>query len=434
VQDYSSKEMKEDIESSGTQNNSWIYCNTKSIYQIHSGWKFYIPVTPDLFNDTLKVIKPIFNKFNISYKYPINTKTLVKINLGSYGWSQIGKNIVFYMPQINTQLLAEISTLLLEKNRPYPKVHHAIELIKDIPIYYRHGNYHNFDKKDDRFNFDNHKIDKSIIMDLESILNIEKKTDKEIDSFLLNYPVFDIITQSGKGGVFKSIDFSQKKFTEVIVKIGYNVGGVRENGIDGKTLLLNERLFLEKLKRKSIKEFKTPDILDFKVNKNSSIVYKFIEGVSGVEKYIDNNLTPIEIRNCLRAIIELHYNGIIWGDAKIGNFIWDIDGSLNMIDFELSHDTGTDRLCELRTFNIIDISKKTSPEDNDIIDFLVSVLFEHSIDRQSEIYLEQFLKKDYSSEVKKACQKFLKETLQRIDEKRPTTMAIINTGLVLNPK
>lgn len=416
MQDCNSTQNKLNLKNSGVSNNSWIYNNTEWIDKIYSGWKFYIPVTPEILQETIKRIEPIFNKFNITYKYPSNNKVLVKINLGSFGWSQIGKNIVFYMPKIDVKLLAELSVILIDKKKSYPKVHHAIELINGIPIYYRYGNYHNLDKNDNRYIYDKKTIDKSIINDLKSILNIDNKVDKEIDSFLIDYPVFDILTQSGKGGVFKSIDLSKDIFTEVIVKVGYNIGGVQENGIDGKSLLINEYNFINKLNLKKLTSFRIPEILDFKVNKNSSIVYKFIDGISGMNKYLDNTLSLDEINDCFCAIIELHQNGIIWGDAKIGNFIWDKNGYLNMIDFELSHSADKARICELRTFNIIDIPNNISAENYDIIDFLVSILFEHNIDRQSEIQIKNLLKKTYSSSVKTECQKRLKEIILKTEK------------------
>lgn len=426
MQDYNRKDNLSEGIAHIEREESWVYINTDSIKQIHSGWKFYIPVTPEILTDTINLIKPLLDRFDIAFKYPASKKVLVKLNLGSYGWSQIGKNLVFYMPIINIELLSELSILLFKQDTRFPKVHHAIQLIKGVPIYYRYGNYHNLDSNDDRYNYDKKKIESSTISSLKEILKFEK--DDEVDNFLLKYPVFDILSQSGKGGVFKSIDFSKEEFTEVITKVGYYLGGVQENGIDGKTLVLNEKKFVEKLKLKHLKKFRVPDILDFKINKNCSIVYEFIDGDSGVKKQIDNTLSLNDVKNCLIAILELHQNDVIWGDAKIGNFLWNKSGILYMLDFELSHNRKTKRICELRTFNLVNHNTIISPRDYDIIDFLVSILFDYKEDKQSRVDLQVIIMKKYSSTLKIICQRFLKETLCRIKEKRPTTIAIVNAG------
>ncbi len=378
------------------------------------GWKFYIALTPKTACTILDKLSPLLIKNRIPFKHPSNELNLLNINSGIENKTQIGKNIVLYIPNANKELLTKIVKVLIECDSEYPIVHYANPLFKDAPLYYRYGAYTSkVDVSlDNRYKFSEKLLDPEISEYIISKLELKdfllSSNRGSVDQFLLSYPVIDIYAQSGKGGVFKSVNLNSDIYEVVALKIGYYLGAVQINGYDGSKLLQNELNVIKKIKSFKLKYFCIPTVLDFcETNRSNVIVYSISDGIPANILLAQGKLSVSIVKKCLLAINELHLLGYIWGDAKIGNFILSTSensSKLYMHDFELTFEVGSSTLCAMRTFNIVDSPVNVSEESRDIIDFLVSILYDKDIDKQNQISLESFISRFYENEIQKMCQ------------------------------
>jgi tRNA A-37 threonylcarbamoyl transferase component Bud32 len=391
-------------------NNTWIYYPFDGLKENDKGWKFYIPLTPDTAKTVFSRILPYLAKKKIPFKHPTDEKTIVEINTGE--GSQTGKNIVIYMPIIKTDIITDLINLLIDCRCDFPFVPHANTFYQGCPLYYRHGEYHKKTENDDRYLYKNKIIDGDILKRIqEEFKNNTARKDPMLESFLLNYPVIEVLKQSGKGGIFKALNLKNNSYQEVILKIGYHLGAVQLNGIDGRDLVSNEIKTIKKIKKFNPITFKIPDLVENLTSNDYKVaVYRFIEGETGFQKLQKSNLSTEKINKCIDSIRELHNSGIIWGDAKIGNFIWDDKNNLYMHDFELSTSVNGNSQNALRTFAYKDFTAINQTQ-TDLIDFFVSILYDKKIDTQSEIHLKDLVKRDHKDNIKNRCKKHLQSLI-----------------------
>jgi hypothetical protein len=79
----------------------------------------------------------------------------------------------------------------------------------------------------------------------------------------------------------------------------------------------------------------------------------------------------------MMIISEIHEKGFFWGDAKLGNFVRDLNGDLSAIDFESAGEIGKRKHVQLPTFWLrTDVA--LSEQQLDEAHFLVSVLHDYS--------------------------------------------------------
>ena len=402
------------------EDDNWYYLPFDNDFAYECGWKFYIPISPVYANEILNKILPILYNSNIPFKYAKNERQLGKINSGAAGWTQIGKNIVFYMPVLKKETLIKILKELYELNIEYPNVHHANQLVVNAPLYYRFGNYtkkENFE--DDRYAFDRKKIESTFINNVASeigSINFSENYSEKLNSFLLSYPPIDVLSQSGKGGVFKCLDLKELNYTEAVLKVGYYLGAQQKNGVDGAKLLHNEILVTELIAESSPK-FKIPKIINMYASRKSiAVVYELINGTSGLKLLLEDDLSTNDIISCINSIKELHDIGIIWGDAKIGNVIFhDVERmSLYLIDFENSYKVGAQPITHMRTFEIKDLPQNIDNKSRDIIEFLVSILFDIEHDSQSNTSISNLLLRGYKMETKQFAREYLVNYLNKL--------------------
>ncbi len=377
------------------------------------GWKFYVPLTPKIACDVLLKLSPLLIENRVPFKHPMDESILAKINFGIENRSQVGKNIVLYITNADEELLIKIIKVLVKEDFEYPIVHHANPVFKGAPLYYRYGAYtSNIDVNlDNRYKFNDRLLDSKIVSYITSKAGVKDSLldcyKGSLDEFLIHYPVIDIYAQSGKGGVFKSINLNSEFYDEVVLKVGYYLGAAQLNGYDGSKLLQNEIITIKKIRLLKPKSFSIPTVIDYcETDKSNAIVYSLSDGVPANILLAQGKLSVAIIEKCLLAIRELHFLGYIWGDAKIGNFIistFENSEKLYMHDFELTYRVGSSALCGMKSFNIVDLPVNANEKIRDVIDFLVSVLYSKDLDKQEQISIKSLISRTYKNDVQEMC-------------------------------
>ncbi|MCR4344547.1 MAG: hypothetical protein NUV44_07250 [Candidatus Scalindua sp.] len=359
----------------------WYVCGPEVIKK--QGWKIYISANPNNFADILASVKNLLVECNLHFKYIRTINSLRKLNTGNFGYSQIGKSIVLYLPKPKDDMVQQLMGILNEYRDECPVVPFAESFGNDLPLYYRYGAYKGFTieldnlkKGDDRTDYDV-AIPKGI-KDPFAAIRLDEINRSDFNKFLLYYPSFESITQQGKCGIFGAMDMRSKSFREVILKVGYPNGQVQADGRDGSDFIRRELYFYNAMSQRGI-TYLAPELVDsYDEGRDVALVLERLNGKSLLQHLLNGSLLSAHLEACWDIITQIHENGLYLGDAKLANFLLNEDDKkVFVIDFETSGVIEAGDTVPIRTFDI------QLPIDKDVrlfdcMHFLASVLFDYS--------------------------------------------------------
>jgi hypothetical protein len=397
-----------------SETDEWYYIFGDPI-EIQCGWKLYIPYALRHADLVLSIAVPLLLRSGLNFKYVKSRDAFLELDRGQFGYSQIGKCLVVYMPVPDEDVIVSLITELRGVITSYPTPPYLAKLSSDPPIFYRFGEYRPIKEKTtpnpalgERYIKESRSFPLSIFAEAPKI---ELRSD--IDRLLLKYPVVDVIRQRGKGGVFIAIDMSSEHYGEVILKAGYSHGEENDSGMDGLQLIKNEESILRLLGNDPLKNVVTPDLIASAQGRSSyALVQQKCVGENARQLLSKGILNQENIRTVISGISELGSKGIIWGDAKIDNVFVDISsGTVSFIDFETAtHAVNYDNTHNFKSFHII--SHSIEAEKWDAMCFLVSVLFDPKNDDQKRIDLNILISRGYSDQIPNYCQNLLRGCLE----------------------
>ena len=343
------------------------------------GWKIYVSCTILNMKTILEATVPTLLRSDVQFKYVKDINTLRGLNAGGFGYSQIGKCLVVYMPQPDDALINSLMASLEPFRNQCPVVPYAIPFGGGLPLYYRYGAFvdewieiNGESRADDRWNRSN-AVPEGVKDELRRFV-AKDDPDTTVGSFLLTYPGIEALVQQGKTGIFRSLNLNSEEYQEVVLKFGYPNGQVQPDGSDGCTFLRRELAFYQELLWRGLAHV-APKLVDsYDDGNHAVIVMESIDGPSILSLRMDGQLSVDHLEKCWDIIQSLHQNELYLGDAKIANFLLDQEGNVKVIDFETSGVIGQTDAVPIRTFNLHNPLVKDQ-KFSDLISFLVSVLF-----------------------------------------------------------
>ena len=121
------------------ESEEWFACGPPPVAR--QGWKPYVPVTLLNARKLVELVYPLVSRAGLHFKYVKATVLLRRLNAGMFGYTQVGKGVVIYLPEPDETFL----NALKEALRPYqgqcPTVPCAIPFGDGLPLYYRYGSY-----------------------------------------------------------------------------------------------------------------------------------------------------------------------------------------------------------------------------------------------------------------------------------------------------
>lgn len=392
-----------------SQNEKW-FCVHGGLLSQQAGWKLYIPYTPDCAFDVIAILLPYLSSKRITFKYLRDRSAIAALNSGDCGYSQIGKCFVIYMPSVDQELIADLINMLKGRIESYPRPPYLARLASDPPIFYRFGDYR---ARPGAENWRQRHTVEDRVIELSCAEEAPSPAFPKISlqALLLKYPVVDVISQQGKGGVFVGLDLGSQHYREVILKLGYRHGNETIKGVDGMALIRNEESALRYLQSSPLRNVRTPNVLAAAEGEDSyAIVLERIDGCNG-----RNCLNTLEVKLIIRVlegIKALHSAGILWCDAKIDNVIFSEYGEINFIDFETSTLKSSRDVNCLRTFAFAGHSQfMQSVTCLEEMHFLASILFDAACDNQRELDLHDMARRHYADDVRSYCSAMLRKYL-----------------------
>jgi hypothetical protein len=362
------------------ESEEWFACGQPPVVQ--QGWKLYVPATFLNARKLIELVYSLTSRAGLHFKYIKTMVLLRKLNAGIFGYTQVGKGVVIYLPEPDHNFLNAMKNSLEPYRDQCPAVPCGIPFGDDLPLYYRYGSYVNrrlqvggYDIEDDRTN-----AKSAVPAGIEDLLKnytSPLEVSPEVQSFLSRYPAYEAIQQQGKGGIFIGLNLASETFQEVILKVGYHRGMVQLDGGDGCTLLRRELAFYRELVNRGVAA-EAPQLIDaLDTSRKVVLVLEYIPGSNLLLRRLQNQLTIPHLERCWAIFERLHTAGLYLGDAKLANFLAADDGKVRVLDFETAGVIG-DKPSPIRTFDI-------KPEFSDVCTadlahFLASVLYPYDED------------------------------------------------------
>src|SRR5436305_4047473 len=277
------------------ESDEWFACGTPPA-GADQGWKLYVPLTLANAREMVERLAPLLQGSGLHFKYIKSLKLLRKLNAGMFGYTQIGKCLVIYLPEPDAGLIAALKEALLPFRDQCPAVPCARPFGDDLPLYYRYGAYRGRRLVLGGAAVDDDREDPGAAVppgvdDELAPFTTPVAESPEIRSFLLRYPVFQALTQEGKCGIFLAMNLASESFQEVVLKVGYHRGQVQPDGSDGCTFLRRELAFYRELDRRGLGEL-APRLVDaLDIPKKAIVVLEFVPGTSLLSRKLKGELT-----------------------------------------------------------------------------------------------------------------------------------------------
>jgi hypothetical protein len=357
------------------ESEEWFFCGPPPAAR--QGWKLYVPMTILNARELVKLVYPLASRAGLHFKYIKAMSLLRKLNAGIFGYTQVGKGLVFYFPEQDEGFLKSLKEKLAPYQDQCPAVPCAIPFGDNLPLYYRYGSYVSrrlqvggYDVEDDRAN-----AKSAVPAGIEDLLKpytTPSDVPPEIHSFLARYPAYEAIQQQGKGGIFIALNLASQTFQEVVLKVGYHRGMVQLDGSDGRDLLRRELMFYRELAYRGVAAV-APELIDaLDASRKVVLVLEHIPGSNLLVRRLENQLTVAHLERCWSITQRLHSAGLYLGDAKLANFLAADDGRVWVLDFETAGVIG-DQPSPIRTFHIK--PQFSDARAADLAHFLASVLY-----------------------------------------------------------
>lgn len=354
------------------------------------GWKLYISGNNANFGALLAAVRPILSQYDVAYKYVASERALQRLNSGLEGYSQIGKTIVVYIEDVAQALplLDDLKRAVRAFAGSAITPPFADPVGGGLPLSYRYGAFvgdkiliDGAELPDDR----SRKMSGLKALPPDPFLPAleEKARDEGLDSLLLTYPVFEVLSQSAKGGVFAGMDLDAPEFREVVIKLGRRNGNVLPDGRDGMDLVRHEKWFFDVAAERGMGQH-IPGLITFAEFAASAVlVMERIDGETLQALQLRGALEARHVRAADELLGRFHRAGLLVGDAKLANVMLAPGGELKIIDFE------TAGFVEARiepdqhaTFLFTDRRLHARPAVWERLHLLYSVI--HSVDQKEE--------------------------------------------------
>lgn len=304
------------------------------------GWKLYISSSVPNFENILNLVRPILVAHDQPFKYAADAETLWRLNAGMAGYSQIGKSIVVYIcdEACVPQLLDDLKHALAGFRGAALRPPYATPIGGQYPLSFRFGAFLGNSIVLDGKEIEDERSRRQTLADYPAcpfLPFVEAEApDQELNRFLLSYPVFSVLGQAGKGGVFAALDIESPSYREVIVKLGRRNGNPLPDGRDGMDLIQHEYWFYSLLQDTQLSRH-VPALVDYAAFASAAaLVLERVEGVTLLGLHMDGNLTRAHLVEALAILDAFHSHGYLVGDAKLANFILSQTGELRTFDFE----------------------------------------------------------------------------------------------------
>lgn len=305
------------------------------------GWKIYISGNNRNFGDLLAAVRPVLAQYDVAYKYVANERILQRLNSGLEGYSQIGKTIVVYIENASQALplLDDLKKVVraFAGSTINPPFAHPVG--GGLPLSYRYGAFvgdriliDGVEFPDDR----SRKMPGLKALPPDPFLPAleEKPHDRGLDSLLLTYPVFEVLSQSAKGGVFAAMDLNSPEFREVVIKLGRRNGNVLPDGRDGMDLVKHEKWFFDVAAEHGMGQH-IPGLITFADFATSAVlVMERIDGETLHALQLRGALEARHVQAAAELLGRFHQAGLLVGDAKLANVMLAPGDELKVIDFE----------------------------------------------------------------------------------------------------
>lgn len=360
-------------------NDNWQFVGTAPV--ISQGWKLYVSANVANFDEILSHVRPILLNHGQPFKYAADAETLWRLNASMVGYSQIGKSIVVYICDEASvpQLIGELKRALAPFRGSALRPPYATAIGGGLPLSFRYGAFFGDSVIARGERVADQRARRQNLADLPPcpfVPFIEAETrDQQLNRFLLSYPVFSVLGQAGKGGVFAALDIESPSYREVILKLGRRNGNPLPDGRDGMDLIKREHWFYALLRDTPLARY-TPDLVDYcEFDSAAALVLERIEGVTLLGLHLDDALRVDHLCQALAILDAFHDSGYLVGDAKLANFIAPPSGNLKAIDFESAVSIAdAESLPKYASFLFTDIELIASPAIWEKLHFLYSVI------------------------------------------------------------
>lgn len=372
----------------------WDYYLTDSNYDLPNyGFKIHVSATVENVLDIAEIIFPISIDNNVRFKFIKSITHLGFLNMGNYGYSQIGKMCTIYPETIDDLLY------LLEVFYKRTKRFASVAIPSDFPymcssvVYYRYGELKS-EKEDDSTGF----VDfRKKVMPYNIDIPIMDYYIQRLENISEKYIPLKCIRARGKSSVYLAIDAIKKNIC--IIKKGNFLGEINLDGEDGLDKVYNEYIVLEKLEELKI----FPKVYDAFYKDNSLfIVEEFIEGDSLTDILLDKDGQKINselLLIILEYIKSIHSKGYIINDLSPDNIIVCKNKCIRFIDAEesITEEKYTDIMNFVGTPGFF--KSKYSYRDKDLYSFICICYF--LFNRTDYIKLREETKKDFIEKIDK---------------------------------
>jgi hypothetical protein len=316
------------------------WCFVGSPPRVDQGWKLYVSANVANFDAIRALVAPIFIAHGQPFKYAADAEALWRLNAGMAGYSQIGKAIVAYICDENcvASLIAELKAALAPFRGSALRPPYARPIGGRFPLSFRYGAFRGDsivlrDTSAPDVRAQRQRLEELPPCPFLPFVEAEAP-DQELNRFLLSYPVFEVLGQAGKGGVFAALDIASPDYREVIVKLGRRNGNPLPDGRDGMDLVRHEHWFYALLQATPLTAH-VPALVDYaEFDSAAALVLERVEGVTLLGLQMDGELAPGHLAAALAILDAFHAAGYLVGDAKLANFLATPTNEVRAIDFE----------------------------------------------------------------------------------------------------
>lgn len=310
------------------------------------GWKLHVSATILSACEALAAIAPIITPTGLQMKAPVSLTELKKLNCGLfYGFSQVGKCFSVYVPTAEQAL--ELSARLDAATRfiVHPEIPYEDPVSVGSAVFVRFGSFSLMRETPTGAEAALRTPDGSLVPDVREpgravppwIQSPFPIHPVAVDSPLRSVRAYEILSQRGKGGVYRAIDVRRSPAVRCVLKEGRVSGEMEWDGRDGRWRLEHELAVLSQLAAVGVPVPKTLD--RFEAAGSSYAVLEDLRGeplqhllLLGDRISVDR---AVRIGTRIAEILaDVHAAGWAWRDLKPWNLIIDADDGVRPIDFE----------------------------------------------------------------------------------------------------
>jgi hypothetical protein len=333
----------------------WRYSRPQRPEDQPQGWKLHISATVLSAAKALGAVAPLLTHAGYLFKAAASLEELSRINAGLYyGFSQIGKFITVYPKSTKDAVALAARLHELTRDLPGPPVPYDKRYRDRSAVYYRYGSFGPLEietpegvrtsaiRNDKGEIVRDRREPGAAVPDWETDPftdeAIQKNGTRPRRRLKSTIKPFEALSQRGKGGVYRALDFSVIPARHCILKEGRLHGETDWQGRDGYWRLKNEERALTALRRAGVD---VPEVYcSFSVPGNRYLAMEFVEGQT-LQSLAGNMRRKLPIAEALRygallaeSVHSIHQAGWVWRDCKPGNAVVSSDGTLRPLDFE----------------------------------------------------------------------------------------------------